>query len=191
LINYIIATRNYKSYLEIGIEDGANFLSINATHKVGVDPEPSPGTPCDFQMPSDEFFAINQQTFDLIFIDGLHLYEQVLKDVTHSLKCLNPGGMIVIHDCLPRYPEAQYRIRVPTEWNGDVWKAAAYIRMHFQDVHFCVLDMDWGCGLITPHATQNLYPSIPMEQLDWDCYINNKEQLLNIVSAESWIRTFK
>ena len=74
------------------------------------------------------------------------------------------------------------------EWG--VWKVAAYIRMHFQNVHFCVLDMDWGCGILTPHATQDLYPSIPFEQMDWDYYITNRQQLLNIITVKEWIETF-
>ena len=189
LINYIIIARNYQSYLEIGTCSGSTLNAVTAVHKVGVDPFPY--IPCDFQMTSDEFFAINRETFDIIFIDGCHLYEQVLRDVANSLKCLNPGGIIVMHDCLPQRPEHQYRIQILSDWNGDVWKAAAYIRMHFKDAHFCVLDMDWGCGLITPHSTQNLYPSIPIGQLDWKYYIDNRDELLNVVSVNDWIRTFE
>jgi len=40
--------------------------------------------------------------YDVIFIDGLHYYKQVLKDIKNSLKILNKDGFILVHDCLPR-----------------------------------------------------------------------------------------
>ncbi len=189
LINFLIAQSGYKSYLEIGIADGANLRSVRVEHKIGVDP--STCAPSDYQITSDEFFRINDKTFDIIFIDGLHICEQVLRDVDNSLKCLNPGGIIVMHDCLPETPQQQYRVPVIGAWNGDVWKAAAYIRMHFKDVHFCVLDMDWGCGILTPNSSQNLYPAVPIERLDWAYYIQNKHNLLNIVKVEDWVKSFQ
>src|SRR5579883_1462845 len=170
LLNYIIVKHNFNSYLEIGVADGVVLRKVVAPHKVGVDPVPwasiAYSTVADsfFPTTSDEFFKNNQEYFDLIFIDGLHLHEQVLKDVENSMKWLNPGGIIVMHDCLPFIPEHQIRIPPPGQsWNGDVWKAAAYIRMHLPNVHFCVLNMDCGCGILTPNSTQFLFPSIPIE----------------------------
>lgn len=189
LINFLIDQRNYKTYLEIGVADGANLRAVRAPHKIGVDP--SPGAPCTYQITSDEFFRINQETFDIIFIDGLHICEQVLKDVDNALKCLNPGGIIVMHDCMPETEAQQSRTPISGSWNGDVWKAAAYIRMHFRDVHFCVLNMDWGCGILTPNASQSLYPAIPIEQLNWSYYVQNRHQMLNIVNVEDWVKTIQ
>ena len=39
--------------------------------------------------------------FDLIFIDGLHLANQVQKDIENSLKFIKDEGFIVLHDCNP------------------------------------------------------------------------------------------
>lgn len=189
LINYLILTRNYKSYLEIGVADGKNLSLVIASRKVGVDP--SPASPATYQLTSDAFFLQNKETFDLIFIDGLHLYEQVLKDVENALQCLNPGGLIVMHDCMPETIEQQSRTPVPGAWNGDVWKAAAYIRMHLKDVDFCVLDMDWGCGILTPNSQQTLFPEFPISKMDWEYYVKNKRQLLNVKSVETWLRDFR
>ena len=53
-------------------------------------------------MTSDEFFENNEIYFDCIFIDALHIYEQVRKDILNSVKFLNTHGIIIIHDCLPK-----------------------------------------------------------------------------------------
>lgn len=186
LINYLIQSRGYTSYLEIGVDDGKNLATVKAVHKIGVDPALS--SPCTHHMTSDEFFESNRETFDLIFIDGLHLREQVVRDVEHSLACLNDGGVIVMHDCMPKLRCHQERVSTGGSWTGDVWKAAAFIRTTMPDVHFCVLDMDWGCGIVTPHSHQTLYPSIPMNQLTWDYFQEHKKELLNIVSLEEWLK---
>jgi len=199
LINYLIEKNNYTIYLEIGVCAGANFHKIRIKHKDGVDPRRTSkdkldpqGNPANYKMTSDEFFAQNHQFYDIIFIDGLHLSEQILRDVENSLKWINPGGVIVMHDCLPSSFEAQLTYRIPGRggaWNGDTWKAAAYIRMNFSDVHFCVLDMDWGCGILTPHSSQVLYPYAPMNDLDWDFYVSHRDELLNVMKVKNWIES--
>ena len=85
IINKLINSKKFKSYLEIGCQSDVNFSKIKIENKVGVDPQ-SGGT---LRMTSDEFFSQNKDTFDLIFIDGLHIHEQVLKDIDNSLNVLN------------------------------------------------------------------------------------------------------
>jgi len=50
------------------------------------------------KMTSDDFFRQNKECFDAIFIDGDHSYEQVKKDTTNAITCLNPEGIIIWHD---------------------------------------------------------------------------------------------
>ena len=87
--------------------------------KIGVDPV-SGG---NYRGKSDDFFSNNKKKFDLIFIDGLHEYQQVRKDILNSIKCLKEGGFILVHDCLPRSISAQAVPRFRNIWTGDVWKA--------------------------------------------------------------------
>ena len=47
---------------------------------------------------SDEFFLENKSIFDLIYIDGNHLFEFVKKDIENSLKFINNDGLIVLDD---------------------------------------------------------------------------------------------
>ena len=54
-------------------------------------------------MTSDEYFSKFKDKFDIIFIDGLHHYEQVKKDIFNSLEILNSNGIILMHDCLKKF----------------------------------------------------------------------------------------
>ncbi len=73
------------------------FSKIKIEKKIGVDPV-SGGTIRDT---SDNFFKKNNKKFDIIFIDGLHEYDQVKKDINNSLLFLNDNGVIFLHDCMP------------------------------------------------------------------------------------------
>lgn len=50
------------------------------------------------KMNSDNAFKKNKIKFDLIYIDGNHLYSFVLKDILNSINCINNGGIIVCDD---------------------------------------------------------------------------------------------
>ena len=81
IIQKIIDIKNYEKYLEIGCDKDDNFSKIQAKIKIGVDPQRG-GTK---RMTSDEFFKNNNENFDIIFLDGLHTYEQTIKDIQNSL----------------------------------------------------------------------------------------------------------
>ena len=51
-----------------------------------------------YRKTSDEFFLGNKSIFDLIYIDGNHLFEFVKKDIENSLKFINNDGLIVLDD---------------------------------------------------------------------------------------------
>ena len=82
IIQEIIEKKKYERYLEIGCFDNELFNYVDCKKKVGVDPV-SGGTIRDT---SDNFFKNNRENFDCIFIDGLHKYSQVKKDIENSLK---------------------------------------------------------------------------------------------------------
>ncbi len=43
---------------------------------------------------SKKFFAANERTFDLIYVDGSHETDEVYEDLTSALQVLRPGGMV-------------------------------------------------------------------------------------------------
>jgi hypothetical protein len=51
-----------------------------------------------FKMSSNNFFKINKEFFDIIYIDGAHDYESVLSDANNSIKILRKNGIIFFDD---------------------------------------------------------------------------------------------
>ena len=143
IVQDIIDKKNYKSYLEIGCFDNELFDHVKCIRKVGIDPYTG-GT---IRKTSDKFFESNNENFDCIFIDGLHTYNQVKKDIYNSLKFLNPNGIILLHDCLPNNYFEQATPRCQYIWNGDVWKAIVECRTNkdldtYRTGELCLKAMD-------------------------------------------------
>ena len=185
IVQEIIQKKNFKSYLEIGCFDDELFNHINCQFKIGVDPV-SGGT---IRKTSDQFFKANNYNFDCIFIDGLHKYSQVKKDIENSLKFLNENGIILLHDCLPNNYYEQAIPRCQWTWNGDVWKAIVECRTNKDiDVYTCYAD--FGIGVILKRPNQNLleYPKEDYSNLNFEEYFYNHKKLMNIIDYEDLIK---
>jgi len=96
----------FNSFLELGATKGSvsnNLADIfNLVESVDIVPEATTSTKIKFyNMTTDEYFKQNTNTFDSIFIDADHEYNQVLKDFRNSLNILNSGGIIFLHDTDP------------------------------------------------------------------------------------------
>jgi hypothetical protein len=154
LINKLISTFNLEWYLEIGSANRTCFNKVECPHKVGIDPayltyeRPSWAV---YQITSDEFFKRQTGRYDICFIDGLHLYEQVIKDIVNTWNVLNVGGFILIHDCLPYSQTAAERHRPENyggAWMGDCYRAIVWFRDTYPDIYCKTLYVDCGIGLI-------------------------------------------
>ena len=178
VIQKIIEIKKYNSYLEIGCFNDDLFNNINCENKVGVDPY-SGGT---IRKTSDKFFLDNKENFDCIFIDGLHRYFQVKKDIENSLKVLNENGIILLHDCLPNNYFEQAIPRCQFNWNGDVWKAIIECRTKSNiDTYTCYADS--GIGVIMKRNNLN---SLNLEisnfsKLKFSFYFNDYKNLMNVI----------
>ena len=144
----------------------------------------SEGIPLFFEQIKNE--SKGYKIYDIIFIDGLHTKEQVSKDIVNSLKCLNPGGKIVLHDCLPPSEEHQVVPRIPNcGWCGDVWKAIPeFIK---QGLEINVVNCDFGCGIINyyEHPEEIKIPTNFTHSWPDLNYCGNA--LMNIISPESFL----
>lgn len=148
------------------------------------------------KLTSDDFFSKlgekkSELKWDVIFIDGLHEWKQVLKDVENSLKYLSPGGSIVLHDCNP--PKAEHTTTgVDGCWTGDVYKA---VIKYAQDPNFdfYTVDIDWGVGVLQKHTGMKLNGRTSVQKYvdDWNEFDRDREYLLNLISYPDFIRKIK
>jgi tetratricopeptide (TPR) repeat protein len=178
LINHIARKIRAKSYLEIGVWNGANFQQISCRNKIGVDPDPE--SPATLKITSDEFFEQNKETFDIIFIDGLHHADQVEKDVINSLKVLNEGGFIICHDMNPQKKEHQVVPFNGGVWNGDCWRAFVKLRQERSDLVMFTIDTDYGCSVIKKGQQELLKID---EDVTYENFDKNRKKWLNLISV--------
>ena len=201
ILNYLLSLLHREtSYLEIGVRNpNDNFANIHANTKFSVDPGVEyKENPVDFRMTSDEFFRHLQSgeilsrymQFDVIFIDGLHLAEQVDRDVANALKFVKEDGFIVLHDCNPptewHAREDYYFPLSPAKlyWNGTTWKA--FLKYRFDDsLNSCCVDTDWGVGILS--KSRKLGKAIPAcnPYFEYNILNDNRRELLNLVSFDT------
>lgn len=184
LINYLITKNNLKSYLEIGVECGTNFIDIICDNKVGVDPDIN--SKANIFKTSDEFFAQNNEKFDIIFIDGLHHADQVYKDIINSLKILEPHGFIICHDINPTQEFLQIIPRQHDMWTGDCWKAWVKLRKELKDYNMTTVKICTGCGIIKKGKYVPLNLSI--SDLNYKFLEQNRIELLNYKTIDEYIK---
>ena len=163
-------------------------------------------------MTSDEAFEkikMMNKKFDIIFIDGLHISEQVTKDIYNSLDVLSSNGIIVLHDCNP--PSAMHARNPPPNpincpWNGDCYKSIIKFKYENPTIFTSVIDTDWGVGIIDP-SKPNILPQISVPEtlipnnndylvggpiqlnnlLTWDYFNLHRTELLNLISVVDFL----
>ena len=171
-------------FLEIGVKTGRGARKIRADLKFGVDPVPllpTPGYTKLYIQTSDEFFASQKGYLNLsvVLVDGLHHWDQVLRDILNSVSHLNPGGTVVVHDCNPPDEGSQVVPRQQGHWNGDCWKAIVHLRATRPDLRVYTLDADEGLGIITWGRNERLIPE--PKELTWAGLVKNRVEWLGLV----------
>ena len=205
IINFLINTfkKDDTKYLEIGVRNpDDNFNLIKAKLKFGVDPGIEfHKNPVESKMTSATFFndlgrgkiLDSEVKCDVIIIDGLHLAEQVERDIVNALDFINEKGFIVIHDCNPPsefHARETYSYNLsPAEgfWNGTTWKTFCKFRKR-KDIFSCCINSDWGVGIISkeinlgpPSITENKY-------FEFIVFNKNREECLNLIQFNDFKR---
>lgn len=121
ILSQVFRSCNYQSYLELGVSHGQTLelMSKLTTDYIGVDMidiRHNKGTNI-FVNTTDNFFAQNTRTFDMIFIDACHCIDYVIKDFENSIQCLNHNGLIALHDTDPENESL-----LPKEFCSDSYK---------------------------------------------------------------------
>jgi hypothetical protein len=142
-------------YMEIGCRKGDSFAPVRGK-TIAVDPffraridiigqKPALHV---FQSTGDDFFASgflgrNGIRLALSFLDGLHLFDALLRDFIAAEAASDPNRVIMLHDCVP------YGFAMTTRdlanlpegaWTGDVWKLIPILQKWRPDLRLTVLD---------------------------------------------------
>mgnify|MGYP002621792861 FL=1 len=207
-----LAGRTDSVYLEIGVSRGQAFQRIAADIKIAVDPafrlsarareraDATGRVTYYFETTSDEFFEreaelLERHPIDVALIDGLHTYEQVVRDVENTVRYLKDDGIIFLHDCNPPFELAGRRAASYEEfiarqkgplviglWNGDVWKAIVHLRSTRPDLQVGVLRCDQGVGFVRRGTPESVLPYTPEQvaALDYADLKADRSRLLNL-----------
>ena len=158
----MINSKQARNYLEIGVRDGATIVAVECP-SIGVDPNfefnlnpvGKKKSLYLFQMTSDVFFrdhdvrALLNSPVDVVFLDGLHLFEFLLRDFINSERASHRSGLIMLDDCLPvnaemteRYHDVATRADqdVAGWWTGDVWKLLPILKRYRPDLRILPVD---------------------------------------------------
>ena len=141
-------------YFEIGVREG-HSAALARCRAIGVDPASNinqnlPSTFELFPLLSDEFFEELPETFDapdLAFIDGMHLFEYVLRDFINVEKNVNHHSVIIIDDIFPSTEAQASRERKTKAWMGDVWKIKECLAIYRPDL-ICISVDTYPSGLL-------------------------------------------
>jgi Methyltransferase domain len=147
-------TRRPRTYLEVGVFCGDSLRLVREdTFCVGVDPEPTlaPGeeSHCHIErITSDAFFAgprprelFGDRPIDMVFIDGMHLFEYALRDFINAEAMASSESLILLHDCLPQDALTSSRERTTAHWTGDVWKVVVCLLDRRPDLDLAIVDV--------------------------------------------------
>lgn len=149
--------------MEIGVADGASLALIRRpTVAIGVDPHPAISCPLHaethiFAETSDQFFSrrapeaiLARRDVDVAFIDGLHLFEQALRDFKNVERYCGRNSVILLHDTLPLDERTQSRARDTRFHTGDVWRTVMCLKHYRQDLNIFTIATPWtGLTVIT------------------------------------------
>ena len=130
---------------------------MEVTERTGVDPAfafdtskvVNELTRC-FPQTSDAFFASERafQAYDVIFIDGMHTFEQVVRDFSNGILRTHQRSVIILDDTVPddvysALPDSSATTRLrraagvsDLSWHGDVFKVVFYLHDFWPSLNY-------------------------------------------------------
>ena len=214
-INHLIKINKFTKYLEIGVDDPAgNFHQVVCEHKHSVDPCVEFETDdVDFKNTSDDFFELldnnkldlpKDYKWDVVFVDGLHISDQVERDINNALNHLSPNGFILVHDANPpsiHHAREDYYLAngVRAPWNGTVWKCIYKLNATRKDliIHTVVPlgedanDNDTGWGLTVISRGEQECCDFDNSFYEYRTFEKNRAKHLNLIGISDFFNIYK
>lgn len=155
------------NYLEIGVRKGKS-LKLAGSPTLAIDPFPQ--LECEpehvklYKCTSDDFFEVVKRNrcirdklkaTTLCFIDGMHLFEYVLRDFIHVERFVSSSCTVVVDDIFPCVDIQASRMCLSHTWMGDVWKFLEIIKKYRPDLDVTLID-SYPSGLLLIRGLNNL-----------------------------------
>ncbi|MDM7954130.1 MAG: class I SAM-dependent methyltransferase [Cyanobium sp. CZS 25K] len=201
-------------YLEVGVETGQTFFEVSAEFKTAVDPKflfdretvPNGESIELFEITSDSFFCDVKRDFkyDIVFLDGLHTWDQTYRDFCNALLLTHERSIILLDDIFPTdvfscnrdQLEAvmmrQFMTNDPSPaWHGDTYKVIPLIRTFHPLLSYCTIITDGNPQALVWRSPQSAIASpilkdigeLNMPSLDYLWFLRH-QQSFNLMNEQ-------
>lgn len=114
----------------------------------------------------------------------------IKRDISVAINLVSDNGIIVIHDCSPEHFSltGQYSMG---GWCGQTYEAFIDFNINHPNIDTCVVDIDYGCGIIRKDKFRKKPYKLPdnMELKDvaeWEYFNSKRKELLNLIDVENF-----
>ncbi len=210
-LNTISKALGCKTYLEIGVATGETILNVDVPSRAGVDPyfdfawrDYVGRDGLDFyEYTSDKFFEKLDPSikYDLVFIDGLHTYEQTYRDILNALFHSHHKTVIVIDDTVPNDVFSTFRERKDCKnyrsifsnpednsWHGDTYKVVPLLKLFNPNYNLLTIATEgnpqtiiWRSDETNPPVCHSVIENLASADYLW--FLKNRH-MYNMVSEE-------
>lgn len=196
-------------YLEVGVETGHTFFEVTAAFRTAVDPQflfdlekaQESHPDCEFfQITSDAYFnsISNSIFFDVVFLDGLHTWDQTYRDFCNTLLITHERSIIVLDDIFPCDVFSCNRDQLEgtmmrhmltgdtsNAWHGDTYKVIPLIQTFHPSLNYCTIVTDGNPQTLVWRSREPMEPrfevisaqgSLNMASLDYLWFLRNQEK---------------
>jgi hypothetical protein len=215
-LNALAGINSTNKYLEIGVSKGVTFNQVDLPFKVAVDPKFRFKTQ-DYanqntifhEVTSDLFFsklAPTYSEFDLIYLDGLHTFEQTFRDFCASLRYSHARTIWLIDDthpigklaAIPDYEFVKKLRKVlhikEVRWMGDVFKAIFAIHDFFPQFSYATFP-GHGQTVIWQETRENFAPTWnsleKISRLSYGDFLNFRDSHLSMMEPSQILESIE
>ena len=213
-LNALAKTNNASKYLEIGVNKGDTFNKVDVSLKVAVYPKfrfkienYTNQNTIFHEIVSDEFFtkfALEYDYFDLIYLDGLHTFEQTFRDFCASLRYSRANTIWLIDDTHPTSlfsadpnPTRVKKLKriagdESNTWMGDIYKVVFAIHDFFSQFNYATFPRH-GQTVIWTETRGNFAPVWnSLEKISnfrYDDFLEYRDSILKIRNPSEILKT--
>jgi SAM-dependent methyltransferase len=215
LIHLISKKLKLRNYLELctptagrryGEIERARFRTARRLMYITMDFDD--GMPIDYKIADFDIedavaeLKLSTDKVDICLVDAFHTYDFTTRDLTCAYELLADGGVLVVHDCSPPNEAWASPTFTSLDWSGESYRSYLDFVLTRDDLDYCTVDVDYGCGLIFKNRTLDMVepvePKLVAEwfgvhndqQLALRFFFKNRAMLLRLISGKNFVRGF-